>query len=284
MKDVTQDYIDNEEATERKPVEIYHIWRDGGEHWRYTDGDVEVTFDSEDYVPATLSRTLVQQDMQLDVTKMTVTAPYINDAIVDFISSNPIEILWITVMKLHREQSPYEADVSFVGQIKAVSFKGIEAQIECVGFEHFLNKTIPRWRYQINCNHQIFEDKCALVKASYLTTTVITLDATKTILTSTDFGLEDDGYFTRGEIVFGEESRTAVAHVGNNVTIMYKFITLANSDSIDIYPGCDGRITTCYDKYNNIVNFLGFPYIPVENPATRVVRSVQEVSSVSGGK
>jgi hypothetical protein len=27
---VSQDFIDNEEADQREPIELYHIWRDGG--------------------------------------------------------------------------------------------------------------------------------------------------------------------------------------------------------------------------------------------------------------
>ena len=36
MKTQTDDYIAEEEAKKRKPIELYHIWREGGEHWRYT--------------------------------------------------------------------------------------------------------------------------------------------------------------------------------------------------------------------------------------------------------
>lgn len=270
MKDVTAAYIAKEEADQRKPVEIYHIWRDGGEHWYYTSGDVTITYDSNDYVPASLSRSLVKYDSQLEVTSMTIDAAYIEDPVIDFISVNPIEILWISVMKLHREQSPLEADVIFIGQIKDVSFKGVQANVKCVGFEHFLKKTIPSWRYQLTCNHQVFDTNCSLTAASYKTTETITLDATKTILTGTAFGTKDDGYFIGGEVKFGVESRTIVAHVGTAITIMYKMVDLADTDSVDAYPGCDGRAETCRDKYSNILNFLGFPFIPVENPATRV--------------
>jgi len=270
MKTPSADYITAEESSERKPVELYHIWRDGGEHWRHTSGDVSVTYDGNSYTPATLERSQVKYNSQLDVTTMQVKTSSLLDPAIDYITINPIEILWISVMKLHREQSPLEADVVFVGQIKDVSFKGVQASVNCVGFEHFLKKTIPAWRYQLTCNHQVFDTMCALTKASYKTTETITMDATKTILTGTAFGLEDDGYFTGGEVVFGDESRAITAHVGTAITIMYKFVELVDTDSVDAYPGCDGRAETCRDKYSNILNFLGFPFIPVENPAIRV--------------
>jgi uncharacterized phage protein (TIGR02218 family) len=116
----------------------------------------------------------------------------------------------------------------------------------------------------------IFDDKCTLAEADYKTTTTITLDATKTILTDAAFDALDDGYFTGGKITFGNEARTIVDHVGSIVTIMYKFKELEDNDSVDAYPGCDGRAETCKDKFDNIVNFLGFPFIPEENPALRM--------------
>lgn len=270
MTDPSADYIAEEESNQRKPVEIYHIWRDGGEDWYYTDGDVSITYDGNVYTPATLSRGSIRYNTQLEAQTLKITAAYLEDATVDFISINPVEILWVSVMKLHRDQSPLEAVVLFIGQIKTVAFKGVKATVNCVGFEHFLKKTIPFWRYQLTCNHDVFDSNCSLTKSSYLTSTSISLDATKTILTSTAFGAEDDGYFTGGEIVFGDESRAISDHTGDNITIVYRFLTLADGDTVSAYPGCDGRAETCRDKYSNILNFLGFPFIPVENPALRV--------------
>ena len=163
-----------------------------------------------------------------------------------------------------------EASVIFVGQIKNVSFQGVAASVNCVGFEHFLKQTIPKWRYQLTCNHMIFDSKCTKAEADYKTTTTVTLDSTGTELISADFDALEDGYFTGGKVVFGDEARTIVNHVGSVVTLIYKMKGLEDNDSVDAYPGCDGRIETCKDKFDNLINFLGFPFIPEENPALRV--------------
>lgn len=270
MKDVSQNFIDNEEADKRMPVELYHIWRDGAEHWYYTSGDVTISFDGNDYVPATLSRSLVKYSTQFEVTTMSISADYLQDATIDFISTNPIEILWVSVMKLHREQSPLEASVVFIGQIKDVGFKGIQGDISCVGFEHFLKKTVPVWRYILTCNHDIFDSFCTLSAATYLVTETITLDASKSILTGAAFGGYDDGYFIGGEVKFGLEARAIVGHVGTSITMAYSMAELVSANSVDVYPGCNGRAETCRDTYDNILNFLGMPFIPMENPATRI--------------
>ena len=270
MKDASVEYIAKEEASQRKPVELYHIWRDGGEHWYYTSGDVTLTYDGNDYVPATLKRTGAKYDSQLEVTKMEVTAGYLEDPVIEFIAINPIEILWIEIKKLFRDQDPLEASIVFVGQIKHVSFQGNAAKVECVGFEHFLKMPVPTFRYQITCNHKLFDSGCGLIKASYKITTEVTLNADKTQLTSSAFEAKADGYFTFGHVDFGVESRMIIVHTGNTITLAYKMNELDSGETVDAYPGCDGRAITCRDKFNNIDNFLGFPFIPQENPALRV--------------
>ena len=120
MKEVSADYIAEEDAVQRKPVELYHVWRDGGVHWRYTDGDVSVTFDGDVYDSATLSRTSTKYDTQLEVTTLEITASFVTDPALEFIFINPVEILWVSISKLHRDQDPLEADVIFIGQIKSI--------------------------------------------------------------------------------------------------------------------------------------------------------------------
>jgi len=180
------------------------------------------------------------------------------------------DIVWIEISRLFRDQDPLEKSVIFIGQIKSVSFKGVAAEAECVGFEHFLKMGVPLWRYQLNCNHKLFDAGCGLVKATYKVTATVTLDATKTVLTSATFGGYDAGYFVGGLVEFEGERRTIVAYSGNTITLNFKMINLAGNDSVDAYPGCDGRIETCRDKFDNIDNFLGFPFIPQENPARRM--------------
>jgi hypothetical protein len=59
-------------------------------------------------------------------------------------------------------------------------------------------------------------------------------------------------------------------HVGEKISIAYRFSELKDGDTVDAYAGCDGRAETCRDKFDNIDNFLGFPFTPQENPAKRI--------------
>ena len=280
MKDVTADYIAKEEAPVRKPVELFKIWF-GDTTLYYTNGDVAVTFDDGDgsgphvYTPATISRGAMEYDSTLDVNTMKVQFGSVTEPTVQYIAQNPVAIVWVEISRLFRDQDPLEKSIIFIGQIKTTGFKGVSAEVELVGFEHFLSMPIPVLRYQIACNHQLFDTNgngtgCELNKEDYDVSAVVTIDATGTILTSATFATYDDGYFVGGLIEFGEEKRTIVGHVGSVITLQYRMQELESGDTVTVYPGCDGDIETCRDKFNNIVHFLGFPWIPQENPATRI--------------
>ena len=282
MKVTSEEYVSKEESTQRRPAELYHIWRDGGEHWYYTSGDVAVLFDNGDgngvknYVPATLKRSLVRYNAQLEVTTFSIDAGYLENPVLEFIAINPIEIIWVSVMKLHRDMIPLEASVVVVGQIKNVTFKGNMAKIDCVGFEHFLKLPIPFWRYQTTCNYRVFDSHCKINREAkdeednYIWKVVVTITLVdKIILTNTIFDDYDDGYFTFGTVEFGDEKRMISSHAGNQITMAYPMRNLISGSEVNVYPGCDGKPETCRDKFANVDNSLWFPFIPEENPAIR---------------
>lgn len=266
MKDLTAAYIAKEEAATRRPVEIYHIWRSGGVNYRYTSGDVTVTYDGNDYVPAPISRTQSKSDTKLNIPTINIMMA-LSDPALEYIATQPLEVYWVQVMKLHRDQDPYEANVIFIGQIASVGFKGNIATAKCVGFQHFLGQEVPIYRYSRTCNHELYSERCGVSKGDFKTTGTVTLADGGKVLISAAFGAFDDGYFTRGWIESGSEKRMITKHEGNNLTLNFPVKSIVAGDSVDAYPGCNLDIVTCRDKFSNQDNFLGFPYIPYKNPA-----------------
>ena len=268
MKDVSTNYAAKELASTRKPMELYKIWC-GTIYWYYTNGDVAVEFEGQTYIPATLSRGSLEYNSTLDISTMKVQFAPIAEPVVQYIAQNPIDIIWIEISRLFRNMDPLEKSVIFIGQIKNVAFKGVSAEAECVGFEHFLKTPVPIYRYQKTCNYKIFDARCGLAGSAYKSSVVVTLDTPKINLYAAGFAVKDTGYFIGGFVRYGNEKRSIIAHYGNKVTLAYRMLSLVSGAIVDVYPGCDGRIETCRDKFNNIIHFFGFPFIPDENPALR---------------
>lgn len=275
MKSIDVKFKREEESFNREPSELYHIWtEDGSYNWYYTSGDCNISYDGNNYVPATLKRSVVLYDTSLEVTSLSLDIGRLENPIMEYLSLSPLKTTWISIMKVHRNSNPISAMVIFIGQIKSVSFKGPQAKVSCVGFEYILKQSIPIGKFQKACNHSVFDDKCSLNRSSYETETAVTVSDKGLILTSEDFGLKVNGYFSRGFVLFDNgghiERRMITQHSGNNIKLRFKFLDLVNFDTVKAYPGCDQREITCKDKFDNLDNFQGFIFIPIDNPATRV--------------
>lgn len=84
-----------------------------------------------------------------------------------------------------------------------------------------------------------------------------------------------DGYFNGGAIIWqtGDNSGAAIEVKfylsDDGVTIEQEIemylapsFTIQVGDELGIYLGCDRLISTCRDKFNNVLNFRGFPHVP----------------------
>ena len=269
MKTVSTEYAGKEEATKRKPIELFHIYDNVGIDEFFCSSDIAVVYDGDTYNPASVYRGEIEYNAELEISKMVITTDYLNPAVSQFIATNPPQAVWVKCLKLFSDMSPYEADVIFVGQISTVSISGTRASATVVGFEMFLNRPACVLKYQNQCNYTLFETGCGLLEASYAaakTVDSVSSDGLTVVVTSMS---EADGYYSLGymkEFIGGYAMyRMIVSHSGTSLRLRFKFPT-DPTGAITIYPGCDGDIITCTDKFSNEANFLGFPYIPEKNP------------------
>ncbi|HET7848736.1 MAG TPA: DUF2163 domain-containing protein [Pseudolabrys sp.] len=81
-----------------------------------------------------------------------------------------------------------------------------------------------------------------------------------------------DGWFRQGKLTFDTGANAGVAmevkvhaKTADGVTItLWQAMPepTAAGDTFTVTAGCDKRFSTCHDKFNNVVNFRGFPFIP----------------------
>jgi len=101
--------------------------------------------------------------------------------------------------------------------------------------------------------------------------TVMSIDSTSTIVAA---GLDgfSDGVFTGGKLnwtsgannalsVEIKEHRTVAGHARLSLWQAMPEI-IASGDEFVVIAGCDKRLATCRERFNNVVNFRGFPQIP----------------------
>ena len=266
MKTISADYIEKEEASERKPLELYKIWH-GTTYYYHTNGDVAVVFNAQTYTPATIKRGAAQYDSNLDANTINIEFSRVLDPMIKYIASNPVEIVWIEISRLFRDQDPLEKSIIFIGQIKSASIKGTALKVQCVGFEFFLKQPIPTLRYQPQCNWTVFNTKCSKSTAGFtITANNVTVSSDGLEITHADFGTKADDYFKMGYLTWGDYKRLITYHVDTLIKIRYPAEGLVTGENVAVYAGCDGSITMCHEKFDNVLWFGGDPYLPFDNP------------------
>jgi len=278
---LSDSYYENDLANTRKPVELYKFWNDSLDtYWYYTSGDEQVIFPASGgatYESAFMKRNRTEYHTDLKVSKMNIDVQRLNPAFADYLNEPMPEMIWIEVSKLFRDQSPLEKRVIFIGQVAKTKYNGLNGKIECVGFEKFLKMKVPTMRYQPSCNHKLFSNQCGVALTSY-SGTISSLDsisASGLSLTDTSFGSQSAGYYTLGYVKWNNFKRTIIAHSGNTVAIQFYIPGLTAGQDIFAAAGCVKSMAACRDKFNNLNNsnldrFLGFRYLPLDNPATWV--------------
>jgi hypothetical protein len=121
--------------------------------------------------------------------------------------------------------------------------------------------------FQRVCNHVLYDARCQAVKSSFTATTTVTLVRGQTIT------VDNDGYGD-GELAIGNmknlrtgEERGIVTNALNKVTVNYAFIDIVEGDTVELTLGCDHlRLGHCTTRFNNVVHYGGFDFIPSTNP------------------
>ena len=127
--------------------------------------------------------------------------------------------------------------------------------------------------YTASCSADLGDNRCAIdlsAPAYRGEGTVTTVTATSALRAS---GLDDfdDGWFTAGKLTFTSGANAGLAvevklhRAASEVTLdLWQAMphAIVAGDTFVVTAGCDKRFATCHDRFNNVVNFRGFPHIP----------------------
>jgi uncharacterized phage protein (TIGR02218 family) len=137
----------------------------------------------------------------------------------------------------------------------------------------------PHYNYQDNCVWRFGSSGCGFNVASVTLavgsvvvgscTTWSLLLNSGTISASFSNGRFDFGRVTITDGVNSGHIRTVRVHTGDLLELSHPLpINSFTNMKLSIYPGCrKRRIEDCHSLYNNVKNFLGFPWIPVQEDA-----------------
>lgn len=254
-----------------QPVELYTITL-GSTIYRWTSAEDDITKGSDVFTAIPIQRGTVKgggPDTRKENLIITVAGD--NAVAKQYITSVPGVA---GVVKIERIQRPdgatYEVVTIFNGKIASVAFgkAGREAKMKIEPLVTAQSKPLPNHTYQGLCNHVLYDDLCQVddTDAAYRLTGAVTAVSGITI-TVTGADANGDDYYTGGfvENIGSSDRRLIIDQTGTVLTLHLPFTISPLSTNVLVFAGCDHAVSTCKTKFNNVVNFGGFAWVPSKN-------------------
>jgi uncharacterized phage protein (TIGR02218 family) len=252
----------------------WKIARHDGTTQGFTDHDLPVAFDGVTYEASSgFTASEVQSTLGLAVDNLTVMGALNSDTInEDELAAGVYDDASIEIWRVNWA-SPDQRVLMRKGNLGQVSRGKTAFQAEVRGLAHKLNQSVGRC-YGYSCDADLGDARCTIDLSDPA------FDGTGTVASATDnrrfvvSGLDAfaDQWFSGGKLVWTGGANAGRAMeikrhgvVGANVSIeLWQAMsdTVAGGDAFTVTAGCDKQFSTCKAKFDNAINFRGFPYMP----------------------
>nr|EIL2147188.1 DUF2163 domain-containing protein [Acinetobacter baumannii] len=159
--------------------------------------------------------------------------------------------------------------VLFEGRIVEPELDRYEINASVVSEVDDLKLQMPRNLYTPGCLNTLFDGACGLSRDNFsVTTSVQAGSTTNRILCNLS---QPQGWFTQGVVEFVNTGikRTVRLHESGALLLTLPLLEVPSvGQTIKVYPGCDKRLDTCDNRFNNRSRFRGAPFVPA--PETSV--------------
>ena len=252
-------------AAKGRPVELYRFAL-GLQRWTYTSGQTAVVYQSETYAPAPIRRSGIEQGNELHRAGLEITLPRDNPLAALFIASPPEGVMSVTLYRFHASDADAETITLWKGRVGGARLAGSELTLTCEPVATSLKRPGLRARYQMICRHALYSAGCGALAASFRVDGTVAAVSGASVQVAAAAS-KPDGYFVAGMLTTASAgARMIVGHTGANLTLVAPMPGLAVGMDVQLYAGCDHSVATCRDRFGNLPNFGGFPYIPIKNP------------------
>lgn len=157
--------------------------------------------------------------------------------------------------------------ILFSGRVADIDVGRFVAQMRVNSDLELLNIQLPRNVYQPGCLNTVYDSGCTLAKATWQVSGTALAGSTSGALQVSM--AQADGWFDQGLVTFTSGvnvgiTRTVRTYAGGVMTLIAPFPNApASGDTFTARPGCDKSQATCQNKFSNLANFRGHPYVPI---------------------
>lgn len=248
-----------------QPVELYEF-RQALNVWRYTSGARPYTLTGIEYEQVPIVRSNISQSKEVSGSSLSLAFPRDHAFASQFLGATPDLITTLTIFRGHSTDPDKEFQTYWKGRVVSGKANGSEITLECESVFTSMRRMGLRAAYQRTCRHTLYSGACGVSMNTYKTTATVQ-SSQGSVMTLTINGTFADGYFTGGIVKLASgATRFIISHTSSSITLSRPFTESVGGATIEMFAGCDHLKSTCMSKFNNLLNFGGFPYIPNTNP------------------
>lgn len=248
----------------------WELTRQDATVFRFTDHNHPITLDGEDFTPVGGFDSSARQKIHglgtrnAEFRGMLTSAAITNEDLRAglYRGAEVVESLvdwrypWMDVL---RQAHYVVGEVSFNGQTWVAQISGFRNRLQVP-----VGKVTSR-----NCGYELGGTECGVTIASYTTNDAVVAFVTQRKSFTTTLA-QADHYFRYGLLTWTSGANDGLSYEVKGYANTNGKITLVESTAFDIVAGdafsvsagCDRKWQTCRDKFSNILNFGGEPWIP----------------------
>lgn len=284
MKTATRELIDLLHGSDEfLMADLFRITLSNGQILRHTNVDMPVVWDGQTYEAHKLiikrgaTRVAVGLDVDSNTLEITAEPDYRLEGLQwsEAALGGALDGARVVIERIFFSDwaTPVGAVVIFSGRVSDVSGSRSAVKVDVKSDIELLNVSSPRNIYQAGCMRTLYDGGCKVNREKFTVNGRVTANSA----TGTELACnltQADGWFNQGVIKFTSGrnaglSRTVKEHKNGRLSFALRLpFPPQSGDVFKIYPGCDKRQETCGKKFDNIVHFRGFPYIPAADTIT----------------
>ena len=284
MKTVTRELIDLLHGSDEfLMADLFRITLSNGQILRHTNADMPVVWDGQTYEAHKLiikrgaTRVAVGLDVDSNTLEIAAEPDYRLEGLQwsEAALGGALDGARVVIERIFFSDwaTPVGAVIIFSGRVSDVSGSRSAVKVDVKSDIELLNVSSPRNIYQAGCMRTLYDGGCKVNREKFTVNGRVTANSA----TGTELACnltQADGWFNQGVIKFTSGrnaglSRTVKEHKNGRLSFALRLpFPPQSGDVFKIYPGCDKRQETCGKKFDNIVHFRGFPYIPAADTIT----------------
>jgi len=251
-----------------EPIETYTFIR-GATTYRYTSSDEDVVLGPETFLSITMGRGDLELSGEVGRAPLTVTVPRDLPICNDYVISPPSDITTLVVKRGHRGELPETYVVVWMGRV--LNFTWIDSSMEfmCEPVYTSIKRLGLRRQFSRGCTHVLYGSQCRVNATAHKYTDVIA-GLTSNTCSVLGVGGSGDNYYSGGYVQWDyqgrKEKKMILKQIGDVLTLSGLPLGASLGATAEVFPGCDHTMSTCKNKFSNLLNFGGCPWIPTKNP------------------